>query len=120
MLLCNLQSTVHTQLPLELQEFYQLRKSLGEEIECSFEGYKIPFSSALDLVRTRQVVVKQVSSAHCSQKAAANNKSPHAQGFVFIPESNQELVVSMVCNKFRARLSEELVVSFLQETLPYS
>lgn len=32
------------------------------------------------------------------------------QGFAYIPSSN-EMIASIVCNKFRARLSEELVVS---------
>ncbi len=33
------------------------------------------------------------------------------QGYVYVPETNNDMIVSLVCNKFRARVSEELVVS---------
>jgi len=33
-----------------------------------------------------------------------------AQGYIYVPETKDEMIVSLVCNKFRARLSEELVV----------
>ena len=51
------------QLSMELQDFYPQKKSFnpdGTVDEVRFHGYKIPFSAALDLVRTRQVVLKQV------------------------------------------------------------
>ena len=32
------------------------------------------------------------------------------QGFVYVPTSSNDMIVSLVCNKFRARVSEELVV----------
>lgn len=34
-----------------------------------------------------------------------------SQGYAYVPHSCAEMVVSLVCNRFRARLSEELVVS---------
>lgn len=52
------------QLSMELQDFYPQKKSFNQDgtvEEVCFHGCKIPFSAALDLVKTRQVVLKQVS-----------------------------------------------------------
>ena len=36
---------------------------------------------------------------------------PPPQGYVYVPEGKDDMILSLVCNKFRARVSEELVVS---------
>ncbi|XP_064395296.1 DNA primase large subunit-like [Halichondria panicea] len=51
--------------------------------------YIVPFADALDLVQSRQVVIKS--------------------GAVYISVNNEEMIARLVCNKFRQKLSEELV-----------
>jgi DNA primase large subunit len=65
----------------EVQLFYSGNSELTSCI-------KVPFTAALDLVQSRQVVMKN--------------------GSVYVPHKD-ELLLSLVCNKFRTRVSEELV-----------
>lgn len=48
------------QLSEEISEFYQTYRSLEQPVSV----YKVPFLSALDLVQTRQVVIKGVSDTY--------------------------------------------------------
>lgn len=75
-------------LSKEVYSFYDPRKTHTPPLCC----YKVPLASALDLVRTRQVVIKG--------------------GWVYVPEHNEDMITRLICNKFRSRLSEELINTF--------
>ena len=68
------------QISEEISEFYQTYRNLEP---VSF--YKVPFLSALDLVQTRQVVIKGVSSHNCKQSLLV--LCPH---FFYPPLPKQE------------------------------
>eukprot|EP00731_Ephydatia_muelleri_P031863 Em0023g370a len=73
-----------TQIREELWQMYDLAAK-----QRNMDFFKVPFTEMLDLVRSRRVVVKQ--------------------GYAYVPCKETEMISSLVCNKFRARLSEELL-----------
>jgi DNA primase large subunit len=77
-------SDISESILTEICSFYDVLES---DVMTSF--IKVPFTAALDLVQSRQVVLKD--------------------GYVYVPKNKDEMVLSLVCSKFRARVSEELV-----------
>ncbi|KAL5457207.1 hypothetical protein EMCRGX_G034452 [Ephydatia muelleri] len=73
-----------TQIGEELRQMYDPAAK-----QRNIDLFKVPFTEMLDLVRSRRVVVKQ--------------------GYAYVPCKETEMISSLVCNKFRARLSEELL-----------
>lgn len=78
-----------SQLSSEVYGFYGVPAPSDDGKPVPHSCYKVPFTAALDLIQSRQVVVKE--------------------GCVYVPDTKNEMIVSLVCNKFRARVSEELV-----------
>ena len=68
-MICSTLKYLLLQLSQELRAFYQS----NQPIEECFQGYKIPFDAALDLVKTRQVVIKQVQYASISCECSTSD-----------------------------------------------
>ena len=76
-----------------------------------FRFPQVPFTAALDLVQSRQVVLKNASvNTHTHTHIHTHT---HTQGHVYVPKTKDDMILSLVCNKFRSRISEELVVSHM-------